>query len=91
MLPTKVILRIFTVGPSSMRNVRCTSFGPPGTSLISGVTSAYWNPFSFIMSRTMPATFFTSPASMNESRRISAFCSLSFSSIFEVSIAFVPT
>ena len=49
---------ILTFGPSSMLKVRCTSFGPPGSSSISCVTSANWNPFSLIMSRTMPSTFF---------------------------------
>jgi hypothetical protein len=57
LLPTKSILRILTLGPSSIWKVMCTSFGPPWTSLISWVTLANWNPFSRSMSRTMPSTF----------------------------------
>ena len=52
-LPMNSIWRILTFGPSFMLKVTCTSFGPPGTSLISCVTSARWKPFSFIMSRTI--------------------------------------
>ena len=46
LLPTKSTARILTFGPSVMWNVTLTSFGPPSTGLISGLTSTNSYPFS---------------------------------------------
>ena len=52
--------RILTFGPSVHREGQVHQLGPARHLLDLVRDLANWNPFSFIMSRTMPSTFFTS-------------------------------
>ena len=73
-----------------MWKVRCTSFGPPGISTISGFTSANWKPFAEHVAHD--ARDLADQARIDE--RVEADLRVGFlqlQSIFETSIFFEPT
>ena len=83
---------ILTSGPSSRWKVRCTSFGPPGMSLISWRDLRVLEPL--LLEHVADDAFdLSNQAGIDEGVEadLGAFASFSFSSIFAVSMLFEPT